>query len=458
MLNLSHITQIPGVEIYNGELLENASFSGVSIDSRQVSENELFVAIKGERFDAHEFIGQVAEKGVKAFFVNKSWYEKNKALFPGLAFIVTHDSTKGLGDLANAYRKSFSIPFIAVAGSNGKTTTKEMTAIVLSQKYNVLKTEGNLNNHIGVPLTLLKLKKEHEVAVVEIGTNHFGEIEYLCNILEPDYGIMTNIGREHLEFFKDIEGVARGEGEMFEYLSKANKFACINNDDKWIRIKSADVKKKITYALNDGADIKAVFKGLDELARPSFEVQYGNKIIDIKLQMPGEHAVYNALAAFSVGTVLNLTEEQIKNGLESYASFSKRMEVNKINGITVINDCYNANPDSMEVSLRTLSQIRTGGKKIAVLGDMAELGDQSAKAHEELGETVAKAGVDYLFTIGELISLTHNNALKRGVRSIFTSDKEVVLAELKKLLNKNDVLLLKGSRSMKLEELLEKLF
>ncbi len=458
MITLKEIKKINFLEAQNFSKTEEQIFFGVSIDSRNVTGTDLFFAIKGDWFDGHDFIADVVAKGVGACCVSMYWFRENKNKFKDAIFIVVDDTTKALGLLANAYRTTFKIPFIAVAGSNGKTTTKEMLGCVLSQKYCVLKTEGNLNNHIGVPLTLFKLTKKHEVAVVEIGTNHFGEIDYLCNILEPDFGVMTNIGREHLEFFKNIEGVSKAEGELFNYIAKADKFACINGDDQWILKTAAKIKNKITYGFSEGNNIHGIYKGLDNLARPTFEIHYENSTTKIRLQVPGEHSVSNAMAAFSVGIVLDVSTEKIKKGLEEYEAFSKRMEVSIKNNVTIINDCYNANPDSMLAALNTLSQIKTTGKKIAVLGDMAELGEKSKEAHAEMGANFCTLGIDYLFTIGEDIQLTHKAAVGKIKDAKHFTNKEELIQYIKNILEKNDVLMVKASRSMKLEEVIENVF
>jgi UDP-N-acetylmuramoyl-tripeptide--D-alanyl-D-alanine ligase len=321
-----------------------------------------------------------------------------------------------------------------------------------------LKTEGNLNNHIGVPLTLFKVTAIHEVAVVEIGTNHFGEIAYLCEILEPDFCVMTNIGREHLEFFKDVEGVAKAEAELFSYIEKANKFACINGDDAWIVKTSQAIKDKITYGFSNTFDIHATFLGLDTMAMPEFKIAYKGQETYMKLKVPGEHAVSNAIAAFAIGVVLDVSPSQIKKGLEDYQAFSKRMEVIQKNGVTIINDCYNANPDSMLAALKTLSQIKTSGKRIAVLGDMAELGERSRDAHHEMGQTIINSGIDCLYTVGKDIELTTLAAGKTMKEAHHFEGKESLIEYLKNLVAKKDVLLVKGSRSMKLEEVLDALF
>jgi len=426
----------------------------VSIDTRTIKKGNIYFAIKGENLDGHDYVLEAYKKGASICVVNEDWYKKNKNKLIKYVVFVTNDTTLSLGFLVNSYRKRFDIPFIAVGGSNGKTTAKEMIASVLSQKYNVLKTEGNLNNHIGVPLTLLRLEEKHEIGVIEIGTNHFNELKYLSKILEPDYGILTNIGREHLEFFKTIKGVAKAEGELFDYLKKKDQFAFINQDDEHIVAKAKGIKKKLTYGFKGRVAVKGKFLGLDKSALPNFEVTYKGVTTKIKLKVPGEHSVSNALAAAAIGFQFGLSGKQIKKGLESYQAFSKRMEVNHINGITIINDCYNANPDSMIAAIKTLEQIKTKGRKIAVLGDMTEMGTTSKKGHEELGILIGSSKIDCLLSIGKDMKYAFNKSNELMENTIHFDSKEVLMKYLKFLIEKDDVVLIKGSRAMKMEDII----
>jgi UDP-N-acetylmuramoyl-tripeptide--D-alanyl-D-alanine ligase len=427
--------------------------TGVSIDTRTIKKGNLYFAIKGENFDGHDFVWEAYEKGASVCFVNEDWHEKNKEGLKHYFSKCVKDTTIALANLAKDYRTKFDIPFIAIGGSNGKTTTKEMIASVLSQKFNVLKTEGNLNNHIGVPLTLFRLEEKHEIAVIEIGTNHFNELKYLCKILEPDYGILTNIGREHLEFFKTINGVAKAEGELFDYLIKNDKTGFVNMDDEHIITKAKGLKKKLTYGFKGRVAVKGKFLGLDGSAMPSFEVTYKNETTRIKLKVPGEHSVSNALAAAAIGFQFGLTGKQIKKGLENFISYSKRMEVLHVKGITIINDCYNANPDSMIAAIKTLEQIKTKGRKIAVLGDMAELGNTSKKGHQEMGKVISNSKINYFLSIGNDMKFAHAIADEMMDNAIHFDSNKVLIDYLEFLAEPGDVLLIKGSRSMKMEEI-----
>ncbi len=431
---------------------------GVSIDTRTIQQGNIYIAIKGEQFDGHNFVLEAFKKGAYLCIVNTEWAEKNRKKFKGHSVIAVKDTTKYLGDLCLNYRRKFNIPVIAVGGSNGKTTAKEMIASVLSQKYKVLKTEGNLNNHIGVPLTIFNLNEEHEVAVIEIGTNHHGELKYLCKILEPNFGILTNIGREHLEFFKNIAGVARAEGELFDYLKKSSQFGFVNIDDSNIIAKAVDLKKKLTYGFKGRVSVKGKLIGLDKLALPTFEVSYKGETTKIKLKVPGQHSVSNALSAASIGFQFGLTGKEIKKGLETYQAYSKRMEVvNTIEGYIIINDCYNANPDSMVAAINTLEQIKTKGRKITVLGDMAELGSTSKKGHEEIGKAITNSKIDYFLSIGKDMEHAFNIASEQMPNAIHFQSNKVLIEYLQFLMEKEDVVLVKGSRSMKMEEIVSAL-
>lgn len=447
------------VSAMNLQKIENGKITGVSTDSRKVKKGEIFFAIKGEKFDGHDFVSSAFKRGAVACIVNSTWFENNAREFKGKILIAVEDTIKALGKLANVYRKDFSIPIIAIAGSNGKTTTKEMIATVLSQKYKVLKSEGNLNNQIGVPLTLFNLRKAHQIGVIEFGTNHFGEIRYLCEIAEPDHGLITNIGREHIEFFGDVEGVAKEEGSLFEYLYERDGFAFINIDDVYLKSWSEKFKhRKLTFGFSEKADVKGKIIEIDDFARFKFKVVFNGKEQDLKMKIPGEHLVVSALASFAVGLKFGVSPSQIKRALENYKPFSKRMEVTKVKGITIINDTYNANPDSMIASLKTLSQIKCSGKKIAVLGDMLELGEYSKEAHEEISRKVADLGIDYLFTFGSEMrhafeSISNSNLI-RG--SMHFDNKDLLVYHLFEIVEKGDVVLVKGSRGMKMEEVVEK--
>ncbi len=431
------------------EILQQA-ISGFCIDSRAIQPGEIFIAIKGEKFDGHQFIPDVITKDVQNFIVSKSWYEtqKNEELI-GNYFLV-NDTLVALQEISRYFRLKFEIPVLALTGSNGKTTTKEMIAAVLSQKYNVLKNKGNLNNHVGVPLSLLEMTDEHEIAIIEMGTNHRGEIARLAEIANPTCGLITNIGPAHLEFFGSLEGVYQAKSELWQYLEKNGQIAFVNVDDKLLSKNLPSVTKVVTYGFENKAQVQGKFLGLDAEGRSSFSVNQ----IEINLGMVGMHNIYNALAAVTVGLEFDLNLNQIKVALEKFLPTSKRMEVIRKKGLVIINDCYNSNPESARKALLTLSQMETRGKRIAVLADMLELGDWGESEHQGIGEYVVSLGnIDHLLTFGPLSNLTTQQAEKLGLKAaVHFDDKKELIKYLKSIIDEDDLLLIKGSRGMAMEE------
>ncbi|MBU2443988.1 MAG: UDP-N-acetylmuramoyl-tripeptide--D-alanyl-D-alanine ligase [Bacteroidetes bacterium] len=450
-ITLQDIQKIKSSEVVNTNYFR--SIKGISIDSRKVKKGDLFFAIKGDNFDGHDFVTDVLKKGAVGIVISKENIEKFK--YTKSFIVAVHDTTIALGDLANIYRKKFKVKIIAITGSNGKTTTKEMIAAVLSQKYTLLKTEGSLNNHFGVPLTLFRLNDNHEIAVIEMGINHPGELTRLCEIAEPDFGCITNIGNAHVEFFDGIEGIAKAKGELFDYLATTNGFGLVNGDDKRIRLKAKRLKQKLTYGYTGRADIKGKFIELNKNANPHFSVSYRNCSLDIYLKTFGKHTSYNALCAAAFGSKFGVPSRKIKAALESYSTLEKRMQVLRFNGITVLNDSYNANPDSMKAAFDTLSLMNGFDLKIAAVGDMLELGKNSKKFHEQLVDFAKKAKVDYLLCYGELTKHTNRRAKELNLKSFRFSDKKKLTEKLNSLMKKNSVMLVKGSRKMKMEEILE---
>lgn len=457
-ITTSDLKKLTGAELVNTELLKRRKISGVSTDSRAVKKDDLFFALKGEKFDAHDFIDSAVKAEAIVIVVHRDWAEKNNQYFRTFpcVFVVVEDTTIAFGELAKIYRHKFDIPVIAIGGSNGKTTTKEMVKAVLQTKYDVLCTEGNLNNHIGVPQTLFRLRSKHTAAVIEIGTNHFGELKYLCGIADPTHGLITNIGKEHLEFFGNEDGVAKEELELFNYLNSVKGIAFVNSDDRYVEAGSKKVKKQISYGITSKADIKGKKIVTDKLGQSSFDIVWQKKDIAFKvsLRVPGLHNVTNALAASTVGLSLRVKPKKIADALKHFSSASKRMEVLVSDSITILNDTYNSNPDSVIVALRTLSLFDTSSKKIVVLGDMRELGDASKREHTNIGVIVSEMGFDHLFTFGPFSKYTSEAF---GPTAKHFGSKEELLLELKKILKRGDVVLIKGSRGMKMEEVVNQL-
>jgi UDP-N-acetylmuramoyl-tripeptide--D-alanyl-D-alanine ligase len=331
-----------------------------------------------------------------------------------------------------------------------------MIAKVLGEKYNVLSTEGNLNNHIGVPMTLFRLNRTHEVAVIEIGTNHPGEIAELCRTLAPTHGVITNIGREHLEFFGSLDGVAEEEGELFRSLSPpAGGTAIVGADDARITLAARPVKRKLTYGFQSrSASVRGRRVALDGEGRASFEFRSTamKRWHGVQLAIPGKHNAMNALSAAAAGIVFHVPPARISGALESCRPVSSRMETLSIGGVTILNDTYNANPDSARAAIETLASLRVPGKKIAVLADMLELGVHADEGHTEVGKATAALGIDYVLTHGNLAKHIHDAA---GIPGALHYDQKNMLAEyLAELLTPGDAVLVKGSRGMHMEDII----
>lgn len=430
--------------------------TGVSTDSRGTQSGDVFFAIRGEKFDGHDFVTRAISSGAAVVVVDQKWADSNGAMLVSLSIprLVVENTVTALGDLASVYRAKFDIPVIAVAGSNGKTTTKNMIAAVLGTKYNVLSTEGNLNNHLGVPQTLFRLEQQHDIAVVEIGTNHFGEIEYLSRILAPTHGVLTNIGREHLEFFGTVEGVAKAEGELFEWLRLNKGTMFVNKDDAHIVRQSKRAKggKAISYGFRTaGLAVKGKILELnwDGCARLRLKL-LGKKAFDVQLNVPGEQNARNALCAATIGSKFSVAATNMKKALESFSAAGKRMEVLRLDGITVLNDTYNANPDSVLAALSTLREMKTKGRRIAVLGDMLELGTTADQEHRTIGKAVSTNRVDCLYTFGPMSKSIYDAATTK-MKAHFDS-KGALSQQLSAVLSVGDVVLVKGSRGMKMED------
>ncbi len=449
-LTVDDVLSVPHKRSMNFEDVAIKKFSGVSTDTRTINRGEIFVALRGGQFDGHQFIDSAFQKGAACAVVDVRFNIPSSKKKPVL---VVNDTTKAFGTLANVYRKKFDIPFIAVAGSNGKTTTKEMITAVLQSKYNVLSTKGNLNNHIGVPQTLFRLNDKHEVAVVEVGTNHFGELKYLCEILEPTHGVITNIGHEHLEFFKDLNGVARAEGELFSALRK-NGTGFVNGDDPFVVSQSKKLQKKIIYGFSGkNIRLRGKFKSVNDEGCATFTVeQKSKKSFNVSLSVPGSHAMMNAMTAVAVGNAFRVPVQKIQRSLKQFRAVSKRMEMLTVGGVKIINDTYNANTDSVISALRTLSMMNCSGKKIVVLADMLELGKASRQEHAAIGNVISSLGFEYVLTYGAMAKYIHKNVF--APVNIWYEQKNVLAEYALELLSEGDIILVKGSRGMKMEDVI----
>ncbi len=429
-----------------------ANITEICTDTRQLSDGCLFLAIRGDRFDGHDFVSYAFEKGAVAAIT-----ENQIENYP---CIVVKDTRKAFLDLAKYYRKLFNLTLVGVTGSVGKTTTKEMIALVLSEKYTTLKTEGNLNNEIGLPKTLLGINKEHKAAVIEMGMSDFGEIERLSDTAMPTISVITNIGFSHIENLKTQEGILKAKLEILSGMSEDAPLV-VNADDKLLNTLKGTLNRTVfTYGIeNKTADYLAesIHEGNESTA---FTVKYQEKAVEITLPCIGRHNILNALSAFCIGINSGVSEAEIVNALKKYKPNGLRQNIVKKGEQTIIIDCYNASPDSMKASLSVLLQIKAenNGRKIAVLGDMLELGAMSKQLHENVGKLSEMADVDKLFTYGKESAYIAEKAQDLGVETFHTDDKIKLINALKAYLKVDDVVLFKGSRGMRLEEVIDGLY
>ena len=425
-------------------------------DTRILQNGDVYVGIKGEKFDGNTLYKQAIENGAKVCILQgieaDEEYIKNKEV----SIILVDDTIKAIGKIANFKRNLYGkdFPVIAVTGSVGKTSTKDIIASVVSEKYKVLKTEGNMNNHIGLPFTILKLKDE-EALVVEMGMNHFGEIDYLTNIAEPNIAVITNIGTSHIGNLGSRENILKAKLEILN--SKNIKNVVINNDNDLLHKWYEENKNKYeihTYGIENESNSKAKDIYLMEQSS-KFTAITENEKYEITVPVGGEHFVYNALCALTVGRVLELSKKEIENGIKKFELTKKRMEISKIkDNVTIINDSYNASFDSMKAALKYLKDIE-GDRKIAVLGDMLELGSYAEDLHRKVGEEFNKNNIDVLVTVGELAK-NINNVVNTKENYHFENNKEAE-SFLNKELKQGDVALFKASNGMKFFEIIEKL-
>jgi UDP-N-acetylmuramoyl-tripeptide--D-alanyl-D-alanine ligase len=460
-LAIGEILQAVGGRLVAGDPDDAAT--GVSTDSRSLQAGDLFVALKGERHDGHQYLAQVFAKGAAGAIVQEGAEEPNPD-FKNL--IEVPDTLKALGDLARFWRRRFAIPVVAVTGSNGKTTAKDMIAAVLASKFRVLKTEGNFNNLIGLPLTLFRLAPEHEMAVVEMGMNRLGEIGRLSEIAEPRVGVVTTVARAHLEGLGGLSNVARAKGELVGRLPGGG-LAVLNADaDGGGRFTPAFARAArergaavVTFGLSKTAACRAFRVKSEGLKGVRFAARVKGKTVPFAIGVPGRHNVANALAALAVGDRFGVPASKMRSALARFHGGAKRMETVRLpKGIDVVNDCYNANPDSTEASLRFLKDLGPRRRRVAVLGEMLELGRWAASCHREVGNAAAKAGVKLLFAVGP-----HAGDLVKGARRAGLSQKasfafgevEESLPMIRSLLRPKDVVLVKGSRGMRMERITE---
>lgn len=444
-------------EALNGKLMnckESFMVNGINTDSRKVKSGELFIPIKGPNFDGHDFIYKAMDAGACAAI---SHNYLNAANFP---YILVEDTQAALMRLASYYRSKFNIPAVAVTGSSGKTTTKEMIASVLGESFQVLKNEGNLNNTIGLPMTVFRMEKHHTICVFEMGMNKPGEIESLASIVKPDVGIITNVGTAHIEFLGSRENILKAKKEIFTYFT-VNNTAIINGDDDMLASIHDLPCKIIKYGINNENDLSAkdVKQRGDE--GMEFTLNINGNAEPFFVPLIGVHNVYNALCSIAVGLTMKMEIEKIKKGLARFIPGKMRMEIfSSKNGIRVINDSYNANPDSVSAAIEVLRNMSCRGRRVLILADMMELGEYSEIGHRKVGEKAVQSKVDILITIGEKVKDIRQGALDNDMKEeniyCFSSNNDAI-SNLRKILMPYDTVLIKGSRIMKLEEIADSL-
>ena len=452
---LAELLQATGAEL-RGERTEH--FADIVTDTRKITEGALFVALSGERFNGEDFAKDAVEKGAAGVIVSKNC-PGDKLPSKGTVLVV-EDTLKAYQQIAHAWRKKFDIPVIAVTGSNGKTTTKDFVAAVLSSRGPVCKTQGNFNNEVGLPLTLLSIREEHVAAVVEIGMRGMHQIETLAPVAEPSIGIVTNVGETHIELLGSIENIAKAKSELVEAIPE-NGAVILNQDDPRVaamREKAKPGVKVLTFGIQEDSDIHGESIHTDE-HMTRFTVCYREKYHDYVIPALGLHNVYNALAAVAVGFQMGLSAMEIHTGFQMLEATKMRFECTEKDGYRIINDAYNASPMSMKASLETTAKLSRESRRIAVLGDMLELGDVSETAHREVGHEVGENGFSILITYGEMSRWIDEGAAGKGVKEIYhAASHEEAAKILKPLLKRGDTILFKGSRGMQMEKILELTF
>jgi len=442
------------VEACRGEVLSGdieTRITGVSTDTRTLQPGDLFFALTGESSDGHKFLADALSKGASGVVVSRKVETRQLA-------IRVDDTLQALGDLAAYYRLKFDPVVVGVTGSVGKTTTKEMIAAVASSLGPVLKSAGNFNNEIGVPLTLLELVPKHKTAIVEMAMRGPGQIEYLARLASPSIGVITNIHISHIELLGTLDAIADAKGELLDHLP-ADGAAVLNADDAYFEyLRRRSNARVVSFGESEGAEVRATSAGLDSMGCCAFEVTTPRGSFGVRIPVPGEHNIKDALAAIAVGEVLGIPHDDMRQALAGFKPPEKRSNVLPTRaGVVVIDDTYNAGPASVMSALKTLKMIE-GGRKIAVLGDMLELGEHALSAHLEVGSAVAANGVDMLVIVGQLAKLISRGALDAGlpVSAVFEyEDSWQAARELPQKLRERDVVLVKGSRAMKMERVVE---
>lgn len=453
-LNLGKIAAALGGELLNADKDEIAK--DVSTDSRNISEGSVFVALKGDNTDGHKYIDKAVENGAVCVVVNR-----DSESFEGVTQIRVDDTLKALGDFARLYRQEFLVPCVAVTGSVGKTSTRDMIYSVLGTQYNSLKTEKNYNNEIGLPLTIFGLKSEHEMMVLEMGMSGFGEISRLTNIAMPDTAVITNIGLAHIEHLKTQENILKAKLEILEGLGEDGA-VILNGDDEYLKSIQGTLPFETLYYGIENKNCDIIAENIRRYSEGTdFTVKIDGEEYEVTINVPGLHHVYNALAAILTGIRYNVPVKKIIEGIAKFVPSGMRQNIIALNDYIIIKDCYNASPDSMKSGLEVLESTLSGKRekkylRVAVLGDMLELGEISKSEHEKIGTLISSYNVDRLITVGEMAEYIAQSAIKEGFSASNTfsfKTNEEVINNIYNIIKPDDIILFKASRGMKLEEI-----
>lgn len=456
-LTVANIAKACNGKLYNFDLSEDKEVSGVAIDSRKISADYLYIPFVGERVDGHDFIPDVFNKGALITLSEVNLEEK----FPydNYPYILVESTAQAIKDIAEYYRSNLSIKVVGITGSVGKTSTKEIIASVLEQKYKVLKTDGNFNNEIGLPLTIFRLTEEDEIAVLEMGISEFEEMHRIAKVAKPDVCVITNIGTCHLENLGDRDGVLKAKTEIFDYMNEKGLIVLNGDDDKLITIE--DYKGIVPLLFGNNDEFSAYPIDVTDLGLLGTKVLFNilGRTIEATIPIPGKHMVGNALAASLIGDYFGLNDDEIKNGIESLKAVSGRNNIIKTDKYVVIDDCYNANPMSMKASLDVLSTAKT--RKVAILGDMFELGKDEIELHKEIGKYAISKNIDVIVCVGDLsknMCLTARSVNEDGKSDVYYFETlEQIKEILFNILEEDDTVLVKASNGMHFKELIEML-
>ena len=451
-LNIDDLFELPTATIYNPDDLKPVN--KVVIDSKNAKKGSLFIAIKGKRFDGHDFVRDAVKNGAHIVVISKR--KLNDFDDVDIPIITVQNTIKALGNIAGMWRRKLAeikkIKVVGLTGSSGKTTVKEMLSTLLSQKYNVQKTKSNNNNNIGVPLTVLSTNEKNDVLVAEIGTNNYGEIRYSANILQPDFSLITNIGDSHLKFLKNRKGVLKEKLTLFDSTRKNRGKVFINYDDPLLKEGSKNFKDKVSYGFNSSADIKGKIMEYNNEGNPTVEIKFGNKKYVQTLPLPGKLSAQNYLAATAVALELGINKKQLENGTKKLIVPDKRINIKHFQNFTLIDDSYNANPDSVKAVIEMLGRMKTFKRKVLILGDMLELGKNKNELHRSLSSAIKKNKIDELYTIGSGMNALSDSLKYNKLMVKHFSTRKSLSDFLMKYELSDSIILVKGSRGMRMEE------